>query len=284
MHGRKWMIGLLLLCGCTELPESAPVQPTAPRLSAFDLASTGTIEGRVTWDADVPTLSPVLMTANAYHNCLYTKPVRCVPPHQPQVRNGGVGDVVVFLRGVDPQRARPWDHGAVGVEFRDRQMILKQGEFTCGAAFVRRGDAIETVNLDTDYQALRARGAEVFGLPLVKPNMPSRRTITHNGIVELTSGAGYYWQHAFLFVDEHPYYTRTDAEGRFKLEEVPAGTYQIVCWMPSWRVIHKEIDPETAIVARLQWAAPVERRQNVEVHVGKTEVAEFRWSRTVFEK
>ena len=234
------------------------------------------------WDGDVPTLAPVLMTANAYHNCLHKKPVLCVPPHQPKVANGGVGDVVVFLRGVDPQRARPWDHKDVRIEFRDRRMLLKQGEIVSEAAFVRRGDAIETVNFDEDYHALRARGAEVFGLPLVKPNVPSRRTISHNGIVELTSGAGYYWQHSHVFVDDHPYYTRTDAEGRFRLEEVPAGTYQVVCWMPNWRVVHKEIDPETAIIARLTWAPAVEQRQNIEIRAGQTEAVGFRWTQAQF--
>jgi hypothetical protein len=278
------MIGLMLLCGCGDLPEPTAEHPAAPQVSAFDLASAGTIEGCVTWDGDVPTLAPVLMTANAYHNCLHKTPVRCVPPHQPQVQNGRVENAVVFLRGVDPRRARPWDHGEVRVEFRDRQMIVKQGPNTSGAAFVRRGDAIETVNLDADYQALRGRGAEVFGLPLVKPKAPSRRTLSQVGIVDLTSGAGYYWQHAHLFVDDHPYYTRTDAEGRFKLEQVPAGSYELVCWMPSWVVTHKEIDPETAIIARLAWAPPVEQQHAVKVRVGQTESVEFGWSRAMFEK
>src|ERR1700722_14988612 len=196
MDGRQWVIGLMLVCGCNELPEPTGEPPASPLASAFDLANTGTIEGCVPWEGDVPALAPVLMTANAHHHCPHKSPVLCLPPHQPKVRNGGVGDVVVFLRGVDPRRGRPWDHGAVRVEFRDRQMVVKQGPVTSGAAFVRRGDAIETVNLDADYQALRGRGAEVFGLPLIKPNVPSRRTLSHNGIVELTSGAGYYWQQA----------------------------------------------------------------------------------------
>jgi hypothetical protein len=284
MHARHWIIALMLVSGCNELPEPTAESPAAPWASKFDLASTGTIEGRVTWDGDLPSLPPVLMTANAYHNCLHKTPVRCVPPHQPQVQKRGVGDVVVFLCGVDPRRARPWDHHPVRVEFRARQMIIKQGETTTAAAFVRRGNVIETVNFDEDYQALRARGAEVFGLPLVKPNVPSRRALTHTGIVELTSGAGYYWQHAHLFVDDHPYYTRTDAEGRFKLEQVPAGMYVLVCWMPSWIVTHKEIDPETAVIARLTWMPPVEQQHAVEVRAGRLETVGFSWSRTMFEK
>ena len=210
------------------------------------------------------------MKVNAYHNCLHKNPVTCVPPHQPKVHQGGVADVVVFLRGVDGARARPWDHAEVSLEFRDRQMRLQQGQITTQAAFVRCGSAIEAVNRDADYHALRGRGADFFGMPLIKTDEPSRRTLLKSGIDELTSGAGYYWQHAHLFVDEHPYYARTDADGRFVLDQVPAGSYQLVCWMPSWIVTRKEIDPETAVIARLVWAPPQEQQLSVHVTPGRS--------------
>src|ERR1700722_12813447 len=108
MQGRIWLIGLALVCGCGELP-APPAQEAAstPAVSpSFDPANTGTIAGRVVWDGDVPTLEPVVMKVNAYHNCLHKHPVTCVPPHQPKVHQGGVADVVVFLRGVDGTRAR----------------------------------------------------------------------------------------------------------------------------------------------------------------------------------
>jgi hypothetical protein len=67
-----------------------------------------------------------------------------------------------------------------------------------------------------------------------------------------------------LFVDDHPYYTQTDAEGWYRLPHVPPGRYELVCWLPDWREEHHERDPESGLVTRvyfrppLQWASPVE--------------------------
>src|SRR6185369_13034566 len=93
-----------------------------------------------------------------------------------------------------------------------------------------------------------------FALPLIEANKMHERTLNQKGLVDLTCGAGYYWLHAHLFVADHPYYTCTDGEGRFTLDQVPAGAYEVVCWLPSCHLLRKEIDPETAITARLAWA------------------------------
>ena len=38
------------------------------------------------------------------------------------------------------------------------------------------------------------------------------------------------WMKAWGFIVEHPYYAVTDATGAWKLDEVPAGTYDLVAW------------------------------------------------------
>ena len=47
-----------------------------------------------------------------------------------------------------------------------------------------------------------------------------------------------------------------------------AGKYEVVCWLPSWHVQRKEVDPETAIIARLAWAQPQEQVRPVQVQAG----------------
>jgi hypothetical protein len=89
------------------------------------------------------------------------------------------------------------------------------------------------------------------------------RPLDRPGLVELTSGAGYPWMRAYLFVAEHPYYTRTDAAGRFVLKWVPPGRYEVVCWMPSWIEERHDREPETGIVSRVYFRAPVEQGKGV---------------------
>ncbi|RDJ93047.1 hypothetical protein B4Q13_24620, partial [Lacticaseibacillus rhamnosus] len=54
------------------------------------------------------------------------------------------------------------------------------------------------------------------------------------GRVELSSGAGYHWAHANLFVTNHPYFAFTDLDGRFAFDQVPAGAVKVVAWHPNW--------------------------------------------------
>ena len=150
-------------------------------------------------------------------------------------------------------------------------------------AFVRRGGKLETTNRDADFHALRGRGSAFFTLPLVKPDIPSTQRLDQTGLVELFDAGGYYWSHAHCFVDDQPYYARTDAQGTFTLTQVPAGTYEIVGWMPSWHITRRERDPETGIIARLVWAKPVEQKQSVQVQAGQTAEVTLRWSRPMFD-
>jgi hypothetical protein len=206
-------------------------------------------------------------------------------PHVPRVHpaSRGIENAVVYLRGIEPDRSRPWDHPKVRIEFHERKLLVRQGDRVSGVGFVRRGGAIEVVNRDSEYHNLHGRGAAFFAVPLVNANHPNERRLTQSGLVDLTCGAGYHWLHAHLFVVEHPYYARTDADGRFTLDQVPAGKYELVCWLPSWRVERQERDPETAIVSRLTWQAPKELVESVRVEVGRTSESSFQWSTRRFE-
>jgi hypothetical protein len=80
---------------------------------------------------------------------------------------------------------------------------------------------------------------------------------------------------AHLFVDDHPYYARTDAGGHFELPRVPPGKYQIVCWMPNWHVVRRERDPESSLTRHLVFAPPMERAATVVVESHGTSDVHF---------
>jgi hypothetical protein len=221
--------------------------------------------------------------AIAYNPSLYQKPAKFTTPHVPAVhsKTGGVANAVVYLKHVEPSKSKPWDHANVHIEFDERQLRIQQGDAQTNVGFVKRGSNVEVVNRDADFHLLRARGSAFFAMPLVEANKVHRRVLDKTGLVDLTCAAGYYWLQAHLFVAEHPYYARTDAEGRFKLDRVPAGTYEVICWLPSWHVEREERDPETADVARWIWAAPKEQTQTVRVQVAKTSEMIYRWNLTM---
>ena len=172
--------------------------------------------------------------------------------------------------------ARPWNIPAGRIEQRDLQFHILQGDLDSPYGFIRRGDDIAMVSRDPYFHALHVSGASFFTLMFPDPNRPLPRPLKENGVVELTSAAGYYWMRAYLFVDDHPYYARTDKEGRFSLEQVPPGQYEVVCWMPNWQEARHERDPETGLITRLFFQPPVTLVQKVEL--GKQESKEVRFS------
>jgi hypothetical protein len=281
LHGRKRLPGIVcllalaLLPGCDDDPPVSPA-PTATTGTAFDPATAGTIRGRVTWTGDVPVVPPFKGWTDVGPD--QPGPRRQVQPNPntPAVGlAGGVGNAVVFLRGVDVRRSRPWDLRTVRVVQRDYGLHVRQGDIEARDGFVHRGDAVEMVAAEPVFHALHASGAAYFTLAFPDPNVSRRRTLDRTGVVELSSAAGYYWARAYLFVDDHPYYTHTGADGRFELPQVPPGEYEVVCWLPNWHEADHERDPETSLITRLHFRPPVERVQPVRVGSGATAEVTF---------
>jgi hypothetical protein len=165
---------------------------------------------------------------------------------------------VVFLRGVDVRAARPWDHPPVRVEQKVCRFRVRQGDVESQCGFLRRSDDLTMISLDEAFHSLHAGGAAFFTLTFPDPFQPRRRRLDQNGLVELSSSAGYFWVRAYLFVDEHPYYTRTNEEGRFTLPQVPPGQYDLVCWLPRWVLERQERDPESGHITRVYFRPPLE--------------------------
>jgi hypothetical protein len=184
-----------------------------------------------------------------------------------------LGGAVVFLRGVNPAAARPWDLPPVAVEIGNARIQVVQGRHRGRVGFVRRGDAISVSSTEGVYHVLRGRGDAFFSLPFPEINRPVTRVLTKSGRVELSSGSGLYWASADLFVADHPYFALTDAKGYFAIEGVPSGKLEVVAWLPGWKPAKTERDADSTQVARQKYSAPVERTTVVEITASRlTEV------------
>jgi len=86
----------------------------------------------------------------------------------------------------------------------------------------------------------------------------------------------------YLFVDDHPYYARSDAEGQFVLPLVPAGRYELVCWMPNWLKARHERDPESGFVTRLFFQPPLCVTQTLTIGPNETKQTIFALSLGLF--
>jgi hypothetical protein len=286
---RRWPVLLsvaVALCGCTDAPpERQGTPPPTPLASAFDLKATGAIAGRVLWDGPIPEPPPF----KAYANYLYPLANQFIGakhnPHAPQVdaTTRGVRHAVVYLKNVDPERSRPWDHAPPRVALRSRSLqVLGQGSEPAIVGFVRRGEEVQLVNEDVYYHLVYGRGAAFFALPFVAADRPTTRRLDKTGVVELSSGAAQFWMRGYLFVSEHPYYALTDANGRFELRNVPEGEYEVSAWLPNWQVERVERDPEVGLVSRLVFHPPATQRQTIPVKRGAVAACDFTWKASDF--
>jgi hypothetical protein len=277
----------MVATGCEDdrLPAAGELHPSGPDAnSSFDASTCGTIRGQVVWDGPTPVIPPFEIPAYPMAGEAFARKQTRPNPHAPQlhVRSAGIGNAVVLLRGVDPQRAKPWSHSPVVVEQRAAQFHLFQDGQDATVAFVRPSGQVAMVSRDRLFYGLHAGGAAYFTLMFPEPNQPLERTLTRPGVVELASAAGCYWMRAYLFVEDQPYCTRTDTEGRFELSGVPAGHYEVVCWLPSWMKARHERDPESGLIARWYFQRPCEQRQSIKLGPQETRDVPFRFAASMF--
>lgn len=279
-------IGLLslLLCGCSRSDSILPDPPRqpVPLGTRFDPNGTGSLRGRVTWTGDLPQVPKIQAVTRSQLQGLTVD-----NPHTPRVdgKSQGLAGAVIFLRGVDPERSRPWDLTPVSVEIAQNQLGIRAGDSAArSVGFVRVGDPVSLNALDSGIQMVRARGTEFFTLPFPVPNQPVTRIFDQPGRVELTNGAGYYWQSADLFICEHPYYTITNTDGSFHLPQVPSGKYELIAWVRDWHIGHTERDPETGLILRQSYRPPVEKHQRITITPGKESASDFSFQKSDFSR
>ena len=277
MMPRSFFLFLLVAAaGCdnslaVNLPR--PVEHHPMSHDHFDPQRTGTITGTVTWAGELPAVEPIKLSRFDNRGMQ----VEAVPnPNAPNLAaDRRVQSAVVFLRGVDVERAKPATARPTRVEVEANRLSLVQDGTRTRTAFVPIGTDVSIGSTLDRITGVRGRGADFFTTMLPDANAVTRRTFARPGRVELTSASGLYWTIADLFVCEHAYYARTDAAGRFTLPDVPEGEYEIVCWHPNWHVVGTERDPETAMVARQLYGPAVEKAARVRVTVSGTVTTDF---------
>jgi hypothetical protein len=268
------LLVILVLAGCDEtLPPPEPASEPVPEATQFDASTAGEVRGQLTWQGELPRVPPYQAPVSPLSEQPTGQWQSWPNPHAPRIdeRTRGVAGAVVFLRGIDPRRVRPWDHPAVRVEIRDYQLHVCQGERDGQVGFVRRGQTVEMVSRQPVFHSLQARGDDFFARTFPDPDRPCNPCMKRAGVVELQSGAGHFWMRGYLFVDDHPYFALTDAQGRFTLPAVPPGSYDLVCWLPSWREADYDLDADTVLLTRLAYEPPVRIARPVQVAPRQTQ-------------
>ena len=247
-----------------------------------EIAGGGTVQGTVTLSGRVP-------DPKAYNLVIFPDPEYCG-----RISNGNgwrllrdflvneqgqVLNVVVLLEGVT--EGKPFALSVPRVEARDCR-------FSPFTTVVRSGHGIEVVNMDPvmhdiqAYETSTAMGTRVlFNSPLPFNRRHHRGDLhaTHDhrpgeSLVRqfqlskkrrtfvMQCGFHAYMESWAIAVD-NPYYVLTDENGRFSLEDVPPGTYDLRAWHPGVKQVMKKpvtIEPGANLTIDFQLPSPGRRK------------------------
>ena len=97
--------------------------------------------------------------------------------------------------------------------------------------------------------------------------------IYERGVSERHLRCGASWMSANIMIAEHPYYTVTDKNGSFTIDNVPAGTYTLRLWHEGVAIMNKGLDPKK--ITRYFYEEPYTDSLNITVSPNATAEATF---------
>lgn len=211
------MLTRFILCFVFVLGGVSAVADDVPAAGAKS-AAVGTIEGVVTYRAD------------AAH------PWRYARYYVKSVKSGELAEAVVAVRGKglsDAPSPQPSPKGRESKSAKPVTKAIDQKEFQFQPELVaiRRGDSVTFTNSDTATHNVRASG-EIANFNVTMAAGGAGNTIKFDkaGGTRRPVEIGCVFHSnmkAWVFVFDHPFYAVTKADGKFKLENVPPGEYEL---------------------------------------------------------
>ena len=248
--------------------------PVLARYSGGAVTGGGSIQGTVTVDP-VPESVPLAVGKDEKVCASAQKSPRLVV--DPATK--GVANVVVYLDGIEKGKPLPTGVTATidqkGCRY-DPHISIVPVKSSLGFSssdpilhnvHVYKGTPDDPHALTKDVLNGAMKDAAVPRLPL------SKRVMRKPGFYYVRCDAGHIWMSAYVWVVEHPYYVVTDAQGKFELEDVPAGTYKLRFWHENWKAT-----PKTGAdgkVTSYVYGAPKKHAAEVTVKAGEAATVDW---------
>jgi hypothetical protein len=230
----------------------------------------GTITGTVKWSGPMPKIAAIPINKDAEV---------CDPQSQKKRdlerlvvgSNGGVANTVVFLKDISKGKA---------MDLPEEHQFLNQKScrYEPHVLLVPADGTLRIKSSDPVLHTVHMSGASDYNLPFPFANQTVSRTMNRSGVVDMRCNAGHVWMNAEMLVVNHPYYAVTDADGNFKLTNVPAGDYEIEAWHEGWKVTGEGAVYDVMTQMRVQrpvFSDPVEWTKKVSVPSNGTTSVNF---------
>lgn len=202
-------------------PSGGGATSASPRTAVYDPAApSGAARGRVTYTGEPPAAQNVRMAADPY--CDRANPGGKKLSRVDVGADGGVAGVLVRVSG--GMREMQYELPA-GVVLLDQVGC----SYVPRVLAVRVGQGLEIRNSDATLHNVHAMPEESKGFNLGMPSqgMTTTRKFSRPEVFVRIKCDVHPWMSAHVAVLDHPFFAVTDAQGRFRIDGLPAGTYEL---------------------------------------------------------
>jgi plastocyanin len=208
----RWLI--LLLLGIVMLP----LQGLS--YEAMTVSDGGTIVGEVKYAGDPPAPEKIDVTKDA--NICGADPK--VSPALVVGANKGIKDVVASLPSIQKGKA-------LGKPDKPPVLDQKSCEYHPYAQIIPVNTTLEITNSDDVLHNIKTSGGSKTSFNMAQPKFKRKLTYDFKNpeIVQVECNV-HGWMHAIIVVEDNPYDALTDANGSFKITDVPPGKYTVKVW------------------------------------------------------
>lgn len=218
-----------LFSGCAGNSPQKPAAQLPPPTRKIDLATTGSVTGKIVLEGAPPAIKPIDMSAEPFCAKLNSAPV--LPPQVVTDEAGALANVVVYLKDfpadyiVEPppaaatlsQRGCMYDPHIVALRAGQTLEIKNEDQAT--------HNVLAMPNQNPKWNRSETPGAaplqETFAIPELA--IPLRCNV-------------HPWMKSYVFIFSHPYYAVTGKDGQFELKNLPPGTYTIEAWQEKYGI------------------------------------------------
>lgn len=236
----RWLI--LLLLGIVMLP----LQGLS--YEAITVSDGGTIVGEVKYAGDPPAPEKIDVTKDA--NICGADPK--VSPTLVVGANKGIKDVVASLPSIQKGKA-------LGKPEKPPVLDQKSCEYHPYAQIIPVNTTVEITNSDDVLHNIKTRGGSKTSFNIAQPKFKRKLTVEFKNpeIVQVECNV-HGWMNAIIVVEDNPYDALTDANGSFKITDVPPGKYTVKVWHSKLGEQTKEVTvgPKEEVKVAFEMKAP----------------------------
>jgi plastocyanin len=236
----RWLI--LLLLGIVMLP----LQGLS--YEAMTVSDGGTIVGEVKYAGDPPAPEKIDVTKDA--NICGADPK--VSPALVVGANKGIKDVVASLPSIQKGKA-------LGKPEKPPVLDQKSCEYHPYAQIIPVNTTLEITNSDDVLHNIKTKGGSKTSFNMAQPKFKRKLTYDFKNpeIVQVECNV-HGWMNAIIVVEDNPYDALTDANGSFKITDVPPGKYTVKVWHSKLGEQTKEVTvgPKEEVKVAFEMKAP----------------------------